>query len=170
MKIQRIFILYLFIITQSGCKSTVPLNQLNYYDLRYHINNRGFSGEAYDVFENENVISFCAEFKNGVPYGAWQSFGYQGEIIQHGSYTPKTVKDFAIILNGASIKVDRISYNSFYEGDYSILYILLISDFLEGEKEIDDLNVQKMANSRLPKDIQIGKFSEVKYLLANKEI
>ncbi|MGF6928963.1 hypothetical protein QFZ48_004463 [Chitinophaga sp. W2I13] len=49
--------------------------------------NKPFSGIAVIKFDNGKV-SNSIHFKNGIPDGKWTAYGYQGEIVQEGKYTP----------------------------------------------------------------------------------
>ena len=148
----------------------VPLEDLEYKNSRYYFHERVFSGQAYAMFDSQTSISFRAKFENGIPSGSWQSFGYQGEVIQYGTYSPKTLQDFEIEIDKSPVKIERISLIEFHEGNYSILYVVLINTVFKETFTIDDLNTQAKIKSQISGDVQFNKYNEIIYQMKEKEI
>lgn len=112
-----------------------------------------FTGITESKFENGN-ISNVIRFKNGVPDGEWAAYGYQGEIVQSGKYTPVYPDTSTYDSVG---KIERINICFFQEGDYKYNDILVVvkGDVMDGEKDNLKQKVMKQLILYQP-DLQIG--------------
>ncbi|MBN8679531.1 MAG: hypothetical protein J0M29_14975 [Chitinophagales bacterium] len=161
---------FLFAIPLISCNpSSLHLADLKNQNSLYYYRDMPYSGKVYSTYDG-GQISFRAEFKDGIPYGEWQSIGYQGEIIQYGYYNPVIVDSLKVKSHGNDFDVKRIVFNEFYEGDYSILYVDLISNNVIEEIPIVDSMMQIQANRFMPPKIISKKFNKVLYLCSPKEI
>ncbi len=127
-----------------------------------------YKWDSRQLFDDKNSISFFSKFKDGIPSGEWQSLGFDGEIIQYGTFNPQLI-DEEIYYKSKKILINRINFIEFYEGEHAILYFSLLTDEIDREVEIEDMEIKKFAISKLPVRIDINKFAELKFLITNTE-
>lgn len=153
-----------------GCKpQKISLGDLEYKDSHYCNENQIYSGIVIDKFEENSGVSFVAKINKGVPSGNWRSLGYDGEIIQHGHFTPVEVDRVFVNLREGDFKIERINYNEFREGDYTMWHVVFISNDVENDIISNDERLVKLANSLLPNGIPINQYKDVTYILTRKE-
>ena len=116
--------LYICCLLFLGCSDLVILkDDLEFKEFKYFNkgNDKPFSGTAVIKFDNGKV-SNSIRFKNGIPDGKWEAYGYQGEIVQEGRYTPVPIDDSDKLFEN----IKRISVYFFKEGEFKTNDILVI--------------------------------------------
>lgn len=116
--------LYISCLLFLGCSNPVILkDDLEFKEFKYFNkrNDKPFSGTALIKFDNGKV-SNSIRFKNGIPDGKWEAYGYQGEIVQEGRYTPVSIDDSDKLFEN----IKRISVYFFKEGEFKTNDILII--------------------------------------------
>lgn len=117
-------IVYISCLLLLGCSEPVILkDDLEFKEFKYFSkrNDKPFSGTAVIKFDNGKV-SNSIRFKNGIPDGKWEAYGYQGEITQEGRYTPVPIDDPDKLFEN----IKRISVCFFKEGEFTTNDILII--------------------------------------------
>lgn len=79
----------------TSCKSSEVLqNDLCLEDDKYIRCNteKAFSGTVITTFDNKQIAT-KTQFKDGIPDGSWTAYGYQGEIVQTGTYKPIKIEN-----------------------------------------------------------------------------
>lgn len=146
----KMFCLFGFqMIVLSSCHpSKVQLSDLIYTDFKYYKKGSDhlFTGTAIAIFENGN-ISNTIELKDGIPNGKWVAYGYKGEIIQEGYYTPITISEGDLFIKKT---VQRINVCFGREGSYSSTIIYVISD--TSRLYVDTINLRNRISQLLTKE------------------
>jgi hypothetical protein len=122
---ELIFIIYTLI---AGCSANdVLVNKMILRNGRYFISNDThvpYTGTALSKFDT-GKLSEKTSFINGVPNGKWLAYGYNGEVIQSGTYKPRLLKSLDI----ETIKqIIRINICTTIEGNQNFIVLYLVSN------------------------------------------
>jgi hypothetical protein len=124
----RLFFSIVFqVLILSGCNRPKTLiSDLEYREFRYYKkgSSQQYTGTAITNFDDGN-LSNSIEIKNGIPNGKWASYGYMGEVIQEGSYSPVNMSDDSFLV---AKSVHRLNICFGKEGSYSSTDIDVIVD------------------------------------------
>jgi len=115
--------LFLLIVTACSCNRNADLHQLVLRDNAYYLPGKSdkFSGRATTKLPNGKT-SNIVNFRDGIPYGQWMAFGYEGEIIQDGSYRVVVPSED----DGLDRSIVRLNVHTMLEGDYREKEVLVI--------------------------------------------
>jgi hypothetical protein len=114
----------------SSCQEKRYIDQLVNKGSLYYLSQNSkkpFKGKAYSKVKRRDIEYILAyyTFKDGVPNGSWETYGYEHEILQKGKFTPT--------LDVEDLKRDfpylkRVNINRYSEGDENLqIDIFLIS-------------------------------------------
>jgi len=109
----------------------------------YKDSTKVYSGHAFSKFD-DGKISNDVLIENGIPSGKWIAYGYQGEIVQRGSYNP-VMLDY---VNIEDLKeVQRINICETEEGNERFFDIFIVSNYCI--KSIDKTGDKRFLNALL---------------------
>lgn len=121
------WILFLLLVASmvTGCEQRQNLATLTY---RQHV----YVTPDKTVFTGVGVREFASgrtaeqvQFEQGIPSGTWQAFGYDGEIIQQGSYRLLPLPNGVHAYHG--LRVKRLNLFHFTEENHVYNELLVIS-------------------------------------------
>jgi hypothetical protein len=128
----KFLIAYLIIVILfiAGCSSSIKLkSELKKENNRYYYDNKPFTGVAISEFKNRQ-ISDEVNFKNGLPEGKWKTYGYDGEVIQEGTYQAYYLRNAEI---GKLRGIKRVNICTYKEGDINLIDVHIINNELKRE-------------------------------------
>ncbi|WBA44004.1 hypothetical protein [Hymenobacter canadensis] len=112
-------------ILVAGCEQRQNLATLTYRQHLYVTPDKTvFTGVGVREFDDGQQAELI-RFEQGIPSGTWQAFGYQGEIIQEGSYRVLPLPSGVHAYHG--LRVKRLNLFHFREGNYDYDELLVIS-------------------------------------------
>ena len=132
---------FIFLFVVAGCvNSTILVKDLVIKNSFFYKDSiELYSGHAFTKFENGRISNDIL-IKDGIPSGEWIAYGYQGEIVQKGSYRP-------VIFNYIRIedlkRIQRINICEVEEGSERFIDIFIVSgDFKESVDKTGDRKVR----------------------------
>jgi hypothetical protein len=137
-----------FCATTISCRKAENLNELINKGFLYYSKNeplKPFNGTAYSNKMMRGIEHRMSSynFKNGVPSGSWEAYGYQNEILQTGAFTPVFKIDE---IKNKFPYLNRININRYTEGTKEkLIDIFLISS----KPATDSINYKSRKNDLL---------------------
>jgi hypothetical protein len=110
-----------------GC--TQPMDELVYADSVFKTASaRPFTGIGRFYFAS-GTVSDQIHFQDGIPNGTWVSYGYQGEVIYQGEFTPLPLPPRSPIRRAACALPDlkRVTLRKSMDGVHTSYDVLLVS-------------------------------------------
>lgn len=136
-----------------GCKNSVPIENLVFVNNKLYTSEgmTSFTGRGYSKFPS-GTISNKITFINGVPDGEWVSYGYEGEVIQKGFYSPRFLKHDSV---GFVKGVLRINICKIQEGSSATSCLFIITNKTPSKLSKGELRFKKLLASLKLNNVKI---------------